>query len=78
MTIEVSPHLQHLANRAADATRLSLTAGETARALGISVRTFHEMTAPRGPIRCARAGRVRLYPIRELERFLESQVSAAG
>ena len=56
--------------------KLSLTTLEAARSLGISPRKLHDMTFPRGPIRCARAGRVRLYPIPELQRFLTDSAAS--
>ena len=49
--------------------RLSLGAEEAAEALGVSRTTFDEHVAPE--LRKVRAGRRVLYPIRELERWLE-------
>ena len=54
--------------------RLALRKLEAAQALGISDESFDRYVKPQ--IRVVRMGGVRLYPIRELERFLESEASA--
>jgi hypothetical protein len=53
--------------------RLSLGAEEAAKALGISRDLFDEHVAPE--LRKVRAGRRVLYPIRELERWLEQSAT---
>jgi hypothetical protein len=53
---------------------LALRKLEAAKALGISDETFDRYVVPH--LRVVRMGSLRLYPIRELERFLESEASA--
>jgi hypothetical protein len=62
---------------------LALRPREAAKALGISARTLWGLTAPRGPIPCARIGTGKrqtvLYPVAELQAWLAQQsVSAKG
>jgi len=45
-----------------------------ARALGMSERHLWSLTHPRGPIRSVRCGSCVLYPVPELEAWLESQL----
>lgn len=56
---------------------LSFRPREAAKALGISPRTLWGLTAPRGPIPCARVGlgkrRAVLYPRAALETWLAEQ-----
>jgi excisionase family DNA binding protein len=54
-------------------TRLALGAEEAAEALGVSRDTFDEHVAPE--LRKVRVGRRVLYPIRELEHWLEQSAS---
>jgi hypothetical protein len=57
------------------ATRLALSRAEAATALGVSVDFFDNHLAPE--IRAVRRGRRRLYPVRELERWLERAANLA-
>jgi hypothetical protein len=50
--------------------RLSLRKGEAAKALGVSDESFDRYCVPH--IRCVRLGSVRLYPIAELQAWLDS------
>jgi excisionase family DNA binding protein len=50
-------------------TRLALTRAEAAAAIGVSVDSFERYIQPE--IRVVRRGRLRLVPVRELERWLE-------
>ena len=52
-----------------EAVRLALTRAEAAAALGLSIDSFERYC--QGEIPCIRRGRLRLYPVRELERWLE-------
>jgi hypothetical protein len=49
--------------------RLLLTRGEAAAALGMSVNSLERHVQPH--VRCVRKGSMRLFPIRELERWVE-------
>lgn len=49
--------------------RLALNRTDSAAALGVSVDFFDEHVAHE--LRCVRRGRRRLYPIREIERWLD-------
>lgn len=49
--------------------RIALTRAEAAEALGMSLDSFERHTQPE--LRLVRRGRLRLVPIRELERWLE-------
>jgi hypothetical protein len=61
-------------NRSAGAiVRLALTKAEAAQALGVSTDFFAEHVA--SELRCVRRGRKCLYPIRELERWLDTNAS---
>jgi Helix-turn-helix domain len=51
--------------------RLALTRQEAAEALGVGITTFKTKIAPE--LRVVREGKVRLYPISELERWLEER-----
>jgi hypothetical protein len=53
--------------------RLAFSAVEAARALGISRDAFDEHVAPE--VRKVRVGRRVLYPVRELERWLEQSAT---
>lgn len=60
--------------RSVDAVaRLALTANEPAAALGVSRDFFDEHIAPE--LRCVRRGRMKLYPIAELQRWLEREAA---
>jgi hypothetical protein len=48
--------------------RLALTRAEAAEALGVGLTTFKTRIAPE--LRVVREGKVRLYPVSELERWL--------
>lgn len=48
---------------------------EAARLLGVSERHLWSLTHPRGPIRCARSGVCVLYPVSELEAWLQSRLN---
>jgi hypothetical protein len=56
-------------NRQAGLPRLAFRVGEAARALGVSEDFFCEHVAPE--LRCVRRGALKLYPLRELELWLE-------
>jgi hypothetical protein len=53
--------------------RLLLSRAEAAAALGMSLRHFQRHVQPH--IRCVYSGQLRLYPVRELERWTEAQAS---
>jgi excisionase family DNA binding protein len=53
--------------------RVALTRAEAASALGISVDSFERYVQPE--IRHIRRGRLRLVPVRELERWLDSNAA---
>ncbi len=53
-----------------DKNRLAVRPKEAAKLLGISQRTLWSLSSPRGPIPCARIGRVTLYPVDRLRRWL--------
>ena len=48
--------------------RLAFRVGEAAQVIGVSDDFFSEHIA--GELRCVRRGRLKLYPLRELERWL--------
>lgn len=49
--------------------RLALTREEAAESLGVGLTTFKEQVQPH--LRIVRRGKVRMIPVRELERWLE-------
>jgi hypothetical protein len=51
--------------------RLALTQREAAEALGVGLTTFKTKLAPR--VRVVREGSIRLYSLRELERWLDEK-----
>ena len=53
--------------------RLAFRVGEAAHVLGVSEDFFTGNIAPE--LRCVRRGRVKLYPLRELERWLDENAS---
>lgn len=59
-----------------EALRLSLSRQEAAVALGISLSHFKRHVQPQ--IRCVYSGQLRLYPVSELEAWLERQSCEAG
>lgn len=54
--------------------RLALRRGEAAAALGLSDESFDRYVRPH--IRVCRLGALRLYPLVELQRFLDDQASS--
>jgi hypothetical protein len=56
------------------APRLALTRQEAAAALGISINSFERHVQPE--LRLVRRGKLRLIPVRELERWLEENSEA--
>ena len=56
--------------------RLALRREEAAAAIGVSVDHFD--TAVRPELRAVRRGRVVVYPVRELERWLEKNAATAA
>ena len=54
--------------------RIALRKGEAAKSLGISDESFDRYVAPF--IKVARLGALRLYPVGELQRWIETQASA--
>jgi excisionase family DNA binding protein len=53
--------------------RLALTRAEAAEALGISLDSFERYVQPE--LRLIRRGRLRLIPVRELERWLDANAA---
>jgi hypothetical protein len=53
----------------APAHRLAVTRAEAARALGVSINSFERHVQPE--LRIVRRGKLRLIPVREMERWLE-------
>jgi hypothetical protein len=49
--------------------RLAVTRAEAARALGVSINSFERHVQP--ALRIVRRGKLRLIPVREIERWLE-------
>ena len=66
--------------RIVDAPPLALDTTQAARAISVSPRTLWSLTSPRGPIKAKKVGRLNLYPISELQRFLNepSDVAITG
>lgn len=64
----------HARLRAA-APRLALTRSEAAGALGMSINSFERHVQPE--LRAIRRGKLRLFAIRELERWLEENADLA-
>lgn len=54
--------------------RVLLSRAEAAEALGMSLRHFQRHVEP--DVRCVYSGQLRLYEIRELERWAEEQACA--
>jgi hypothetical protein len=55
------------------AVRLALTRSEAAAAIGVSLDSFERYVQPE--LRLVRRGRLRLVPIRELERWLDREAA---
>lgn len=55
--------------------RIALTRAEAAKALGVGLTTFKEKIAPE--LRVIREGKVRLYPVAELERWADERAERA-
>ncbi|MGH2745809.1 MAG: hypothetical protein ACRDN8_25630, partial [Thermoleophilaceae bacterium] len=53
----------------APAHRLAVTRAEAARALGVSINSFERHVQPE--LRIVRRGKLRLIPVREIERWLD-------
>jgi hypothetical protein len=53
--------------------RLALTRHEAAKALGMGVTSFEQYVQPY--VRAVRRGKLRLFPVRELERWLEENAA---
>jgi hypothetical protein len=63
--------------RVVDVQPLALDSLQASRALSVSQRTLWSLTHPRGPIRVKKCGRLNLYPLQELQRFLADEGDAA-
>ena len=59
----------HVPEGPANGHRLAVTRGEAARALGVSINSFERHVQPE--LKIVRRGRLRLVPVREIERWLE-------
>lgn len=57
---------------------LAVNARVAAAMLSVSERTLHDLTHPKGPIRCVRLRQQRLFPIAELRRWLEHETERAS
>jgi hypothetical protein len=64
-----SPSRSEGSTRASGTPRLAVTRAEAARALGMSVNSFERHVQPE--LRIVRRGKLRLIPVREIERWLE-------
>jgi hypothetical protein len=56
--------------------RMLLTRREAATALGMSLRHFQRHVQPH--VRCVYSGQLRLYPLRDLERWVVGQACRQG
>jgi hypothetical protein len=56
--------------------RMLLTRREAARALGMSLRHFQRHVQPH--LRCVYSGQLRLYPVRDVERWAEDEACRQG
>jgi excisionase family DNA binding protein len=63
-------------NKHTDTPRLLLTTAEAARAMGVSRDTLYTLLWRQGPegVRSVKAGKRRLIPVRELERWIKDQL----
>jgi len=59
----------HVPERGANGHRLAVTRAEAARSLGVSINSFERHVQPE--LRIVRRGKLRLIPVREIERWLE-------
>jgi hypothetical protein len=64
-----SPSRSEGSTRESGTPRLAVTRAEAARALGMSVNSFERHVQPE--LRIVRRGKLRLIPVREIERWLE-------
>jgi hypothetical protein len=53
--------------------RLALTRQEAAKSLGMGVTSFEQYVQPN--VRAVRQGKLRLFPVRELERWLDENAA---
>jgi hypothetical protein len=60
-----------MSERQAHTRRLAMTRGEAARSLGMSINSFERHVQPE--LRIVRRGKLRLIPVREIERWLEEK-----
>jgi hypothetical protein len=58
------------------ALRLALSRRDAAAALGMSLSHFQRHVQPY--VRCVYSGQLRLYPVKELERWLEAESCEGG
>lgn len=63
-------------SRAAAVPRMLLTRNEAAAALGMSLRHFQRHVQPH--VRCVYSGQLRLYLLRDLERWAEAEACELG
>jgi hypothetical protein len=59
----------HVPQGQANGQRLAVTRAEAARALGVSINSFERHVQPE--LKIVRRGKLRLIPVREIERWLE-------
>lgn len=71
---ETSRRREVLSAQTAPIPRLALTRDEAAAAIGMSLDSFERHIQP--TIRLVRLGKMRLVPVRELERWLEANAAA--
>jgi hypothetical protein len=62
--------------RPAAVPRMLLTRSEAAAALGMSLRHFQRHVQPH--VRCVYSGQLRLYPLRDLERWADAEACRQG
>ena len=70
---QVFSRVSHVVNAHASLPRLAFRVGEAARVLGVSEDHFSRHIAPE--LRWVRRGAVKLVPLRELERWLETSAA---
>ncbi len=75
MAERLSPPPRRVPATATNPTRLAYSRADAAKALGVSTDFFDEHIAHE--VRAVRRGRLRLYPVRELEIWLERSASLA-
>jgi hypothetical protein len=59
----------HVPERGANGQPVAVTRAEAARSLGVSINSFERHVQPE--LRIVRRGKLRLIPVREIERWLE-------